>query len=161
MFAFRIGKQWLGLLSAWTQRNRFRNLIKSMLDGDRRRFDVLLDVLKSDTGFGHSAPLLLGLAAVETEDPYFLETLLSSGLDPNRPNEQGIFPLHTAVENGKKESVLILLIRGANPDVCDPDQVTPLHIANSYDGLGEISDLLLEYGANPNRRDRLGKRYLM
>ncbi|WP_411824809.1 ankyrin repeat domain-containing protein [Leptospira sp. 'Mane'] len=72
-----------------------------------------------------------------------------------------MFPLHIAVESGKKESVLILLQHGANPDVADPNQVTPLHIANSYDGLGEISDLLLKYGANPDRRDNLGKRYLM
>ncbi len=161
MFIFRIKKQWLGFFSLWIHRNRIRNLIKFMLDGDKLRFHEAFSSLKSDSGFKHTAPLLLGLAAVETEDTYFLETLLSSGLDPNQSNEQGIFPLHTAVENGKKNAVLILLTHGADPDVCDPNQVTPLHIANSYDGLGEISDLLLEYGANPNRRDSLGKRYLM
>ncbi|TGN20009.1 ankyrin repeat domain-containing protein [Leptospira idonii] len=140
---------------------RYRNLVRSLAAEDKLQFQKDLDLLRKEPNFLASANVLLGIVCAESNDIYFLETLLEAGLNPNVPNESGIYPIHTAVENGKLDAVKILLSHGADPDAEDPRGVTPLHIANSYDGLGEVSDLLLANGANPNKRDKIGKRYLM
>lgn len=138
-----------------------RELFASIETNDRGEFERLLSDFRDLDEFQESACSLLSFCSSEVSDPFFLESLLKAGLDPNRSNQDGIFPLHIAVENGRVEEVRILLENGADPDVGDPNGVTPLHISYSYDGLAEISDLLLSHGADPNKRDKLGKRYLM
>jgi ankyrin repeat protein len=61
-------------------------------------------------------------------------------------------------KNGKIESWGLsvtreLLLAGADPNVQDPDGNTPLHISREK----ELTDLLLEYGANPNIRNKAGE----
>ncbi|WP_411823347.1 hypothetical protein [Leptospira sp. 'Mane'] len=82
MFINRLKTNLLAIVSRMVFQNRMRSLIKSMLNGDEKRFPVILNVLKTNALFAHSAPLLLGIASSETQSTYFLETLLSSGLDP-------------------------------------------------------------------------------
>ncbi|TGL64323.1 ankyrin repeat domain-containing protein [Leptospira sarikeiensis] len=138
-----------------------KELFASIEKGDRQGFRKILDHIKAKTGLKECTKGMLGFCASEIQDPFYLETLLNMGVDPNIPDAAGIFPLHKAVENGKFEPVQILLEHGADPNVADPKGVTPLHISYSYDGLGDISDLLLAKGANPDQRDNIGKRYLM
>ncbi|MGE8722747.1 ankyrin repeat domain-containing protein [Leptospira terpstrae] len=140
---------------------RLRTLCSAITREDKESFDLLLsdpdlkDILVSES------PLLLGIAVTEVSDIYYLKKLLSIGLDPNQPDNMGLYPIHKATENGNAEAVEVLLNSAANPNVADPSGVTALHIANSFDGLGEISDLLIRMGANIYQRDKLGKRYLM
>ncbi|EMY71082.1 ankyrin repeat protein [Leptospira vanthielii serovar Holland str. Waz Holland = ATCC 700522] len=128
---------------------------------DKESFDLLLSDPDLKEILVSESPLLLGLAVTEVSDIYYLKKLLSLGLDPNQPDNMGLYPIHKATETGNGEAVEVLLNSAADPNVSDPSGVTALHIANSFDGLGEISDLLIRMGANIYQRDKLGKRYLM
>lgn len=140
---------------------RLRSLCSSITRGDRDSFDLLLsDADLKKTCLFESA-LLLGIASTEVSDVYFLKRLLAIGLNPDEPDNMGLYPIHKATETGNIEAVEVLLYAGANPNAADPNGVTALHIANSFDGLGELSDLLIRMGANIYQRDNLGKRYLM
>ncbi|ABZ95134.1 Ankyrin repeat protein [Leptospira biflexa serovar Patoc strain 'Patoc 1 (Ames)'] len=140
---------------------RLRSLCSAITRSDKDSFDLLLSDLElKKVCLGESA-LLLGIAVTETTDVYFLKKLIAIGLNPDEPDNMGLFPIHKATEAGNIEAVEILLYAGANPNAADPNGVTALHIANSFDGLGELSDLLIRMGANIYQRDNLGKRYLM
>ncbi|TGK03260.1 ankyrin repeat domain-containing protein [Leptospira selangorensis] len=140
---------------------RGRELFSKIQDGDKQGFRKILDLIPNKGELKECTKGLLGFCASEIQDPFYLETLLNAGLDPNLPDRNGIFPIHKAVENGKIKPVQILLEHGADPNVADPKGVTPLHISYSYDGLAEISELLISSGADTEKRDNLGKRYLM
>ncbi|TGK52704.1 ankyrin repeat domain-containing protein [Leptospira bouyouniensis] len=140
---------------------RLRSLCSAITRNDKDSFDLLLSDEELKKNCLTESALLLGIAVSETSDLYFLKRLLALGLNPNAPDNMGLFPLHKATETGNIEAVEILLYAGANPNAADPNGVTALHIANSFDGLGELSDLLIRMGANIYQRDKLGKRYLM
>ncbi|WCL49100.1 ankyrin repeat domain-containing protein [Leptospira sp. GIMC2001] len=141
--------------------SRIRELVSSIENHNYNKFQTLLVRLLNESDFLESSHTLLKIAATEQNDLVFLETLLSSGLNPNQSDEDGIYPLHFAVESGNINAVKLLIWKGADPNCADNRGITPIHIANSYDGLGDISDFLLSAGADPNLRDNLGKRYLM
>ena len=63
--------------------------------------------------------------------------------------------LHIATENNSKNSVKFLLEYGADPEVKDIWQNTPLILATRYNNI-EATKLLLEYGADPNTKDVSG-----
>ncbi|XDD45798.1 ankyrin repeat domain-containing protein [Leptospira sp. WS39.C2] len=140
---------------------RLRSLCSAITRGDKDSFDLLLSDIELKKNCLSESALLLGLAVVEVSDIYFLKRLLSIGLNPDEPDNMGLYPIHKATEAGNIEAVEVLLYAGANPNAADPNGVTSLHIANSFDGLGELSDLLIRMGANVYQRDNLGKRYLM
>ncbi|EOQ88559.1 ankyrin repeat protein [Leptospira yanagawae serovar Saopaulo str. Sao Paulo = ATCC 700523] len=140
---------------------RLRSLCSAITRGDKDSFDLLISDLELKKVCLTESALLLGLAIVESTDIYFLKRLIAIGLNPDEPDNMGLYPLHKATEVGNIEAVEILLYAGANPNATDPNGVTALHIANSFDGLGEVSDLLIRMGANVYQRDKLGKRYLM
>lgn len=138
-----------------------REFAESISTENKNNFITLLNELKNKADLQKDAALLLSLAITETNDPFYLNELLNIPLSCNVADARGIYPLHKATETGNLDAIVLLLKHGADPDVADPDGVTSLHIANSFDGLGYISDILLNYGADPNKRDKLGKRYLM
>ncbi len=138
-----------------------KELFSKIQNEDKQGFRKILALISDKNELKECTKGLLGFCASEIQDPFYLETLLNMGINPNIPDQNGIFPIHKAVENGKLQPVHILLEHGADPNVSDPKGVTPLHISYSYDGLSEISDLLISKGANPDQRDNLGKRYLM
>ncbi|TGM63277.1 ankyrin repeat domain-containing protein [Leptospira meyeri] len=140
---------------------RLRTLCSAITREDKDSFDLLLSDPELKEVLVSESALLLGIAATEVTDIYYLKKLLAIGLDPNRPDNMGLYPIHKATETGNIEALELLLNSAANPNVTDPNGVTALHIANSFDGLGEISDLLIRMGANVYQRDKLGKRYLM
>ncbi|MCG6146051.1 ankyrin repeat domain-containing protein [Leptospira bandrabouensis] len=140
---------------------RLRTLCSAITREDKDSFDLLLADSDLKEVLVSESPLLLGIAVTEVSDVYYLKKLLSIGLDPNQPDNMGLYPIHKATETGNVEAVEVLLNSAADPNAADPSGVTALHIANSFDGLSEISDLLIRKGANIYQRDKLGKRYLM
>ncbi|EMO29581.1 ankyrin repeat protein [Leptospira interrogans serovar Bataviae str. HAI135] len=75
--------------------------------------------------------------------------LIFSGADLNLTSKSklsyGNTALHSAVATGKKEIVELLLEKGADPNSFqNPGEITPLHIAASRSGSGDIIRLLLK-----------------
>ena len=83
--------------------------------------------------------------------------LLDRGADVNARDEKGSAPLDNAALGGDPEVIGILLERGARIDSRDTDsQATALMIAASLGRSAAIA-VLLQRGANPSLRDRLGR----
>ncbi|EMO58484.1 ankyrin repeat protein [Leptospira santarosai str. CBC1416] len=70
-------------------------------------------------------------------------------------------PLHHCVNEGRLETLRILLEKGADPNVRDSNGVTCISLFKSSHGMSEFAELLLKYGADPTIRDKHGKTYLM
>jgi uncharacterized protein len=87
-----------------------------------------------------------------------LKAFMDAGGNPDRF-------LHSAVNNGAKEAVEIMLKRGANVDAVDlnNDNLTPLMVAARYTYRvgAEMSELLVKYGANVNARASRGSTPIM
>jgi ankyrin repeat protein len=90
----------------------------------------------------HNSPLLLALESLvvlqrlnthRTNQYEVVELLLHNKCDPNICNEDGQSPLHVAVENRCRKSILALLQGNANPNLQDKEGRTPLHIALEAD----------------------------
>jgi uncharacterized protein len=87
-----------------------------------------------------------------------LNAFLDAGGNPDRF-------LHSAVNNGSRAAVELMLERGANVDAVDlnNDNMTPLMVAVRYTyrvGI-EMSELLIKNGANVNARASLGSTPIM
>jgi ankyrin repeat protein len=84
------------------------------------------------------------------QDVTRVETLLSSGSDPNAIDDSGWTPLHFAARVSAPEVVKLLLKAGAAVDPRDSSGNTPLWRAvfNSR-GEGEVIQLLRAAGADP------------
>ncbi len=83
--------------------------------------------------------------------------LLDHGADVNAANQTGGSPLHDAALGGHPDVITLLLDRGAHIDAPDKDaHATALMMAASL-GRASAVAILLERGANPNLRDRLGR----
>ena len=72
--------------------------------------------------------------------------LLNAGLDPNKRNNYGQTPLHTAALQGDSEAIRLLIDHGANSEEPDRWYQTPLCIAQRASAL-EAAVVLLEAGA--------------
>jgi Ankyrin repeats (3 copies)/SAM domain (Sterile alpha motif)/Ankyrin repeats (many copies) len=75
--------------------------------------------------------------------------LLSSGADPNIPNNLGESPLHQASDNSQYQIAELLLKHHADPNLQQNEGDTPLHHA-AFRGDLKIIQLLLNYQADPN-----------
>jgi len=75
--------------------------------------------------------------------------LLSHGANPDLATQDGTTPLILAI-NTAPTIIPLLLDHGAAVDLPGQDERTPLHFAAQKDTLGEITQQLLEKGANPN-----------
>jgi ankyrin repeat protein len=73
----------------------------------------------------------------------FFNTLSGRG---HKKFDRSDHPLYKAVKEGNISKVKRLLMRGADPNICDVHHLTPLHQA-AYLGEKEIVELLLKYGA--------------
>ena len=106
------------------------------------------------------------------------QLLLKKGLGPNKGDNSGRTPLHWASARGYKDVVDVFLQKGANTNQSDKDGETPLHSAilrrhRFHDKLSLVSKfrdnqdtetikddakdvvkLLLDHGAEPNKRDK-------
>ena len=89
-----------------------------------------------------------------------LGTLLDAGGDANSTRDDVGTLLHcVAVRHQKTDNALdaktahVLLSHGAIVDAVNPEGATPLHFAAQF-GHHELASVLLEYGANPNAKQR-------
>ncbi len=86
--------------------------------------------------------------------PKILGSLLDKGANPYAKNSFGLPVLHEASDN--PASFEYLLKKGVNPDSINDEEQTLLHTA-SIDGNQKLSDLLLQYKAEKNFRDKNGR----
>ena len=66
--------------------------------------------------------------------------------------KEGYNPLHEAVQGGHKDVVQILLESGIGPNIVNKSQETPLHMSRPGRQCQDIIQLLLDYGADPNKQ---------
>jgi len=104
--------------------------------------------------------------AAMTGDVELLELLLQRGAVVDKPNYDGMTPLHMTVWKGHKKAAELLIKAGANVNAQTrssgsqntqvPEGSSPLHTAASY-GFTALSELLLDNGAAINATDKGGK----
>lgn len=84
------------------------------------------------------------------DDALLLDLLLTAGADPNAQNAGGESPLHVAARHNSPHTALILLARGANPDLKDNIGRTPAQLAMQY-GARAVAEQLEKIETLPNR----------
>jgi len=99
------------------------------------------------------------LEAAENNHAETVMRLLSSGVDPNTVNEEGVSSLMLTSLHGYTRVAELLLEHGARVDAKDNRQETALRLAGSAHPA--MVKLLLEHGANPNVPDFYGKTLLV
>jgi ankyrin repeat protein len=101
--------------------------------------------------------------AVAREELPRVAELLAGGADPNEEDRpSGGRPLLAAASGGQPELVRLLLEAGAHVDATDRDGNTPLSNAvydysdENHERYSRVLDILLEHGADPNKRNHHG-----
>ena len=105
----------------------------------------------------------LHIAVTRHEQPAAVEALLAHGADANRRDRWGSTPLHAALGHnpgwpgwagsGVPGIVGPLLANGANPLLANGDGLTALQVfVRESTGSGQTASLLLEAGADPDRK---------
>ena len=90
--------------------------------------------------------------AVYRIEPALVDALLARGADPNATNLYGSSPLSEAVKIADPVLVEKLLAAGADPEAPNADGQTALMLAARAGAL-DVARLLLEHGADVNRRE--------
>ncbi|XP_033225142.1 nuclear factor NF-kappa-B p100 subunit isoform X2 [Belonocnema kinseyi] len=121
--------------------------------------DKIMELLKELTVYGDT-PLH---AALRCNQPDITNTLLVIlGLHSdfkalaNAENSLGKTPLHYAVIQNEPQVVKALLMLGADPNFCDENDSTPLHVAVTYPECAACVDVLLTANPNLEARDEAG-----
>lgn len=81
-------------------------------------------------------------------DTQFLELILSLGFDLNQTDVSGQSPLFTTVTEGNLVLTKLLLDHGANAQIFDKNNETPLHVLPIRGSNFELAKLLLTHGCN-------------
>ena len=85
-----------------------------------------------------------------------VEKMIFSGADINAQDEDGYTLLHSAVSIDHAEIVEILLKNGANPNIKDKKDNSPLHFAMRLEASRPVIKLLCENGADLNAQNSIG-----
>jgi ankyrin repeat protein len=101
--------------------------------------------------------------AARGRDAAAVRKLLAKGADPNTKRADGATALHWAAHWDDVELVRDLLAGGANVDATTEYGLTPLALSaeNGTNASGDIVELLLQKGANPNLLRASGETVLM
>ncbi len=100
------------------------------------------------------------IQSIKRQDEERVNFLLLANVNPNEPNDEDEIPLVIACQYPSDEIVIKLLDRGAAVDGRAKYGITPL-MAAAAKGDGRKVNILMEYGANPNLQDEMGKTALM
>jgi ankyrin repeat protein len=95
--------------------------------------------------------------AIGKDDLNAVRNLLARGANVNATDEAGFTPLMVAVQTTDAAMVKLLLEKGSNANVLDSHEATPLFYAtlsNIGADNGDIVQLLLDHGANPNFKNQ-------
>jgi uncharacterized protein len=119
--------------------------------GDRRALDGDVNAYSKD-GFP-----LLGLA-IFFRRPALARELIERGADVNARarNQAQVMPVHAAAAQGDRETMALLLDRGADVNARQQLGFTPLHSAGSTGDVA-MAELLLARGADPRAESDDGK----
>ena len=110
---------WLLEHGAMDELTPFEHFISACARGGRPRADQMLadyPGMRNELRTEHH--LMLHVPA-ERGDTRVLETMLACGFDPNRPDHDGVTPLHRAAMAGKLEAARVLLAGGASVNALD------------------------------------------
>ena len=75
--------------------------------------------------------------------------MVVDGVNVNAKDRQGQTALYAAIEARDKETYLLLLGKGANPNLCDHVGMSPIHLAAEQDDIFWLREAL-QHGGNPN-----------
>jgi uncharacterized protein len=91
--------------------------------------------------------------------PAIAKLLIDAGADVNlrAKNAQHVGPIHAAVARNDVQTLELLLLRGADPNLPQEKLFRPLHEAASNGSIASVA-LLLMYGADPNAVSEDGQR---
>jgi ankyrin repeat protein len=135
--------------------NSYKELVELLLENKADpnvRFDASSD--PSQIGI---TPLLLAASRGMAD---IMDFLLAKNADPNLKSDNGRTPILEAFRNSESSQRLkmtkALLEHGANPNVRDFEQATPL-IRAVFNGDKEIVELLLSHKAEVNAQDKNGR----
>lgn len=96
------------------------------------------------------------LNAAMVNNTELLQGMIEKGFSPDtREPTFKRSALHIACSRGFTDSVRVLLENGANPNIRDLNENTPLHLASCTENIA-IIDLLLKYGTNVTLKDSNG-----
>lgn len=90
--------------------------------------------------------------AVFTQNLQLIEKLVDNGVDVNKINADGIWPLLLACTYGYEEVVKTLIKKGVDVNQANSDGYTALHEAAGMD-YHNIVQLLIDAGAKLNKKD--------
>ncbi|KAF9584964.1 hypothetical protein BGW38_004466 [Lunasporangiospora selenospora] len=89
------------------------------------------------------------LAAGDEGDLEAVKKFIAGGVSVNAQDEFGYSPLHAAISYGHKELAQYLLDNGANVNIQDNDNDTPLFVCETV----ELAEFLIGAGANPMHKN--------
>ncbi|AOP31508.1 ankyrin [Skunkpox virus] len=116
----------------------------------RKNLDVFRNMLQSVEPSGNNSVLHI-YCGIKGIDERFIEELIHKGYSPNETNEDGDYPLHIASRINNNQIIITLLVHGADPNVRDKQNRTPLYyLSGNDDEVIEKINLLVEYGAKIN-----------
>lgn len=141
------------------------SIVQSTFERDQRPAEFKLRLERSRTTIRNtpystnrpkSAQISQFLNAAMVNNTELIQQMIDRGFNPDlREPTFNRSALHIACSRGFTDTVRLLLENGANPNIRDLNENTPLHLAACTEHMA-IIDLLLKYGTNVTLKDASG-----